>query len=148
MIFQGNATKTAEFCILLPTGTSELESEVPLFQFKILKTWQLIKQMTSNFSAQEKQKALFLIITYLGQDPTKIQKPSRRQILHPTADCTSKHDSFCNLKLKHNIQLSSSAPKTTLSGGNFLLMYGLEKRAQYQTIVTELLLPLSSILLV
>lgn len=66
MIFQGNATKTAEFCILLPTGTSELKSEVLLFQFKILKTWQLIKQMTSNFSAQEKQKALFLIITYLG----------------------------------------------------------------------------------
>lgn len=66
MIFQGNATKTAEFSILLPTGTTELESEVLLFQFKILKTWQLIKQMTSNFSAQEKQKALFLIITYLG----------------------------------------------------------------------------------
>lgn len=66
MIFQGNATKTAEFSILLPTGTTELESEVLLFQLKILKTWQLIKQMTSNFSAQEKQKALFLIITYLG----------------------------------------------------------------------------------
>lgn len=47
--------------------TGELGLSVTLlFQFKILKTWQLIKQMTSNFSAQEKQKALFLIITYLG----------------------------------------------------------------------------------